>query len=66
MWIILLVSPTPGGSGIAEFVFSDFLGDFYSKRSWYAPLAVFLEINFILSVSYNWSNNITYLVEKSF
>jgi len=24
MWIILLVSPTPGGSGIAEFVFSDF------------------------------------------
>ncbi len=27
MWIILLVSPTPGGSGVAEFIFSDFLGD---------------------------------------
>jgi len=24
----LLISPTPGGAGIAEFVFSDFLGDF--------------------------------------
>jgi len=41
MWIILLVSPTPGGSGIAEFVFSDFLGDFIPNESWYAPLAVF-------------------------
>ena len=28
MWVILLISPTPGGAGIAEFVFSDFLGDF--------------------------------------
>ncbi|MBX7094771.1 MAG: flippase-like domain-containing protein [Flavobacteriales bacterium] len=28
MWVILLVSPTPGGSGIAEFVFSGFLSDF--------------------------------------
>ncbi len=41
MWIILLVSPTPGGSGIAEFVFSDFLGEFIPNQSWYAPLAVF-------------------------
>jgi len=41
MWIILLISPTPGGSGIAEFVFSDFLGDFIPNASWYAPLAVF-------------------------
>jgi glycosyltransferase 2 family protein len=40
MWIILLVSPTPGGSGIAEFVFSDFLGDFIPNASWYAPLAI--------------------------
>jgi uncharacterized protein (TIRG00374 family) len=40
MWIILLVSPTPGGSGIAEFVFSDFLGDFITNEAWYAPLAV--------------------------
>lgn len=41
MWIILLVSPTPGGSGIAEFVFSDFLGDFIPNAAWYAPLALF-------------------------
>ena len=41
MWIILLISPTPGGSGVAEFVFSDFLGDFIPNESWYAPLALF-------------------------
>lgn len=41
MWIILLVSPTPGGSGIAEFVFSGFLGDFIPNEAWYAPLAIF-------------------------
>ncbi len=28
MWVILLISPTPGGSGVAEYVFSGFLGDF--------------------------------------
>lgn len=28
MWIILLVSPTPGGSGVAELAFSEFLSDF--------------------------------------
>lgn len=28
MWIIMLVSPTPGGSGFAEFVFSRYLGEF--------------------------------------
>lgn len=28
MWVILLISPTPGGSGVAEFVFSGFLGEF--------------------------------------
>jgi uncharacterized membrane protein YbhN (UPF0104 family) len=27
MWIMMLVSPTPGGSGFAEFVFKQFLGD---------------------------------------
>lgn len=41
MWIILLFSPTPGGSGVAEFVFSDFLGDFIPNAAWYAPLAIF-------------------------
>lgn len=28
MWVILLISPTPGGTGIAEFAFSEFLHDF--------------------------------------
>jgi uncharacterized protein (TIRG00374 family) len=28
MWIVLLVSPTPGGSGVAEFMFDKFLGEF--------------------------------------
>lgn len=28
MWVILLISPTPGGSGIAEFAFSGFLHEF--------------------------------------
>ncbi len=28
MWVILLISPTPGGSGIAEFFFPIFLDDF--------------------------------------
>jgi uncharacterized protein (TIRG00374 family) len=28
MWVIMLISPTPGGSGIAEFAFTGFLADF--------------------------------------
>ena len=28
MWVILLISPTPGGSGIAEVLFKQFLSDF--------------------------------------
>jgi glycosyltransferase 2 family protein len=28
MWIIMLISPTPGGSGVAEIAFSGFLADF--------------------------------------
>jgi len=28
MWIILLVTPTPGGSGVAEVTFKEFLGEF--------------------------------------
>ncbi|MGL5912949.1 MAG: lysylphosphatidylglycerol synthase transmembrane domain-containing protein, partial [Bacteroidales bacterium] len=28
MWIMMLVSPTPGGSGFAEFIFREFLGEF--------------------------------------
>jgi hypothetical protein len=28
MWIMMLVSPTPGGSGFAEFIFTRYLGEF--------------------------------------
>lgn len=28
MWVILLISPTPGGSGVAEYFFPVFLGEF--------------------------------------
>jgi len=28
MWVILLISPTPGGSGVAEFMLPKFLGEF--------------------------------------
>lgn len=31
MGIIILFSPTPGGSGIAEFMFTDFLGEFIPR-----------------------------------
>jgi uncharacterized protein (TIRG00374 family) len=41
MWIILLVSPTPGGSGIAEYIFTDFLGDLIPNKAWITTLAIF-------------------------
>ena len=28
MWVIMLISPTPGSSGVAEYIFTDFLGEF--------------------------------------
>lgn len=40
MWIILLISPTPGGSGIAEYIFRDFLGDIIPNIEWAVPLAL--------------------------
>lgn len=41
MWIILLISPTPGGSGIAEYIFVDFLRDFIPNAAWGTTLAIF-------------------------
>lgn len=40
MWILLLISPTPGGSGLAEIFFRDFLGDFIPNLNWVIPLAL--------------------------
>ncbi len=33
MWVILLISPTPGGSGIAEYMLPKFLGEFTGAYS---------------------------------
>ena len=33
MWVILLISPTPGGSGVAEFMLPKFLGEFMNPYS---------------------------------
>ncbi len=41
MWIILLITPTPGGSGVAEYIFTDFLGNFIPGSSWSTTLAIF-------------------------
>ena len=31
MWIMMLISPTPGGSGFSEYIFSEYLNDFMPK-----------------------------------
>ncbi len=40
MWIMMLVSPTPGGSGFAEYVFSKFLGEFLPNAGLAVAMAV--------------------------
>ena len=40
MWIILVVTPTPGGSGVAEFTFSIFLGEFIPIAGFAIALAL--------------------------
>lgn len=31
MWVIMLISPTPGGAGVAEYMFTQFLGDYITE-----------------------------------
>jgi uncharacterized protein (TIRG00374 family) len=40
MWIIMLISPTPGGSGFSEFIFSRYIGDFISITGLVGALAL--------------------------
>ncbi|GHT82305.1 hypothetical protein FACS189467_7450 [Bacteroidia bacterium] len=40
MWIMMLISPTPGGSGFAEYVFKEFLGDFIPNAGLIVVLAL--------------------------
>jgi len=37
MWIMMLISPTPGGSGIAEIIFSRYLADFIPLEQQHIP-----------------------------
>jgi uncharacterized protein (TIRG00374 family) len=42
MWIMMLVSPTPGGSGFSEYVFSEYLNDFMPQVAGLAILTAFV------------------------
>lgn len=42
MWIMMLVSPTPGGSGFSEYVFSEYLGDFLPPVAGIAIIMAFI------------------------
>jgi len=41
MWTILIFTPTPGGSVVAEFVFPVFLGKFVTNEALWGPLTFF-------------------------
>ena len=40
LWLFMLVSPTPGGSGVAEFAFSELLSEFSSSTMLIIALAI--------------------------
>lgn len=40
MWVIMLISPTPGGSGLAEFAFSGFIGEFIKTAGLIGSIAL--------------------------
>ncbi len=42
MWIMMLVSPTPGGSGFSEFIFSQYLSDFMPQVAGIAIIMAFI------------------------
>ena len=44
MWIMMLVSPTPGGSGITEYVFTQYLSDFLPVAGFSVMLALLWRI----------------------
>ncbi|MFN6076343.1 MAG: lysylphosphatidylglycerol synthase domain-containing protein [Fluviicola sp.] len=41
LWMFLRVSPTPGGSGVAEWAFAELLSDYSSSLILLGTLAVF-------------------------
>ena len=44
LWVVLNVSPTPGGSGLSEWLFSEYYGDLVSSAGLALILAVFWRI----------------------
>jgi uncharacterized protein (TIRG00374 family) len=42
MWVMMLVSPTPGGSGFSEYIFSEYLGDFMPNVAGLAIIVAFV------------------------
>ncbi|MCF6184439.1 MAG: flippase-like domain-containing protein [Bacteroidales bacterium] len=42
MWVMMLVSPTPGGSGFSEYVFSEYLKDFMPQVAGIAIITAFV------------------------
>ncbi len=50
MWVIMLISPTPGGSGIAEFFFPVFLREFIAGR--YRDLTIIVALAWRLLTYY--------------
>lgn len=41
IWVVLMVSPTPGGSGLSEWIFSNYYGDIVTSGGLVLILAVF-------------------------
>lgn len=44
IWVVLMISPTPGGSGISEWIFSEYYGDLVPTAGMALILAVFWRI----------------------
>lgn len=44
LWVVLMVSPTPGGSGLSEWLFSNYYGDLVSTAGMALVMAVFWRI----------------------
>lgn len=44
IWVVLMVSPTPGGSGVSEWIFSNYYGDLVPSVGMALILAVFWRI----------------------
>ncbi|MBD5272436.1 MAG: flippase-like domain-containing protein [Bacteroides sp.] len=41
IWVLLMVSPTPGGAGLSEWLFSEYYGDFVTTAGMALILAIF-------------------------